>query len=318
MLVTAAPELPEGPDWMYEPKWDGFRAGLEAGRGRVVLTSRNGNRLDPKFPEIADAAAALPEGTVLDGEIVRWGASDRLDFDALQRRNCASARTARRLADTEPAHYIAFDALRAAGADLTGRPLSVRRTALEELLGGTDDPHLVLGWQTTDIDTAREWFSGLAAVGVEGIVAKDRRRGYRPDRTGSWVKVKHRVSTEAVVGGVVGSIARPRALILGRRDPATGELRIAGRTTVLRPAQAEQMGAMLRPAGPGHPWRGRTTAASWGHRADPVVPVEAAVVVEVAPDTAVTAGQWRHAVRYLRVRTDLSPADVPDGLALEA
>jgi hypothetical protein len=115
------------------------------------------------------------------------------------------------------------------------------------------------------------------------------------------------VSTEAVVGGVVGPIARPCALVLGRRDPATGQLRIAGRTTVLRPAQAEQMGALLRPAGPDHPWQGRITTASWGRRAEPVV------VVEVAPDTAVTAGRWRHALPLLRIRAELSPEDVPEG-----
>jgi ATP-dependent DNA ligase len=321
MLARTSDHLPEGPDWVYEPKWDGFRALAETGHGRAVLASRSGKRLDPKFPEVAEAlAGALPDDTLLDGEIVRWGGADGeggLDFDALQRRNRASTRAARGLAATEPCHYIAFDALRVAGADLARRSLAHRRARLKELFDGVDDPRLMLGWQTADVRTAREWFDGLAAVGVEGLVAKDARRAYRPGHR-DWLKYKHRVTTEAVVGGVIGQPERPRALILGRRDPETGDLRIAGRTAELRADQQDALAGLLRAADDDHPWP-RRLATAWGG-GEPVayVRVEPELVVEVAPDPAVSAGRWRHVVPYIRPRSDVHPHDVPTGLDLEA
>ncbi|MDT0302885.1 ATP-dependent DNA ligase [Streptomonospora wellingtoniae] len=310
MLARATDTLPEGPHWRYEPKWDGFRAIAEI-NGRVAISSRSGARLDRKFPEIADALAAIPGGATLDGEIVRWGG--RLDFDALLRRNRASARTAPGLARAEPCHFIVFDLLRHNGRDLTRRPLDQRRAALADLLDGIDDPTLMLSWQTPDVDEAMDWWSGLADVGVEGLVAKDGRSRYRPGNRG-WLKYKRRTTTDAIIGGIIGKTHSPRTLILGRYDP-DGRLRIAGRTTDLTRAQQEAIAnAGLQKAAAGHPWPA-TLAPRWGSR-DRIAytRVEPTIVVEVEPDTATTGHTWRHAVRYRRPRPDLTPTDVPTGL----
>ncbi|WP_017537937.1 ATP-dependent DNA ligase [Nocardiopsis halophila] len=315
MLARTVQSLPEGPHLVYEPKWDGFRA--LASTGPVRLHSRRGRRLDTRWPEVAAAVdAQMPDGLLLDGEIVRW-ADGRLDFAALQRRNRASPRSARRLAAEEPCHLVVFDLLHEGGTDLTRRALRHRRARLERLFGGVDDPHLVLGWQTGDPATAREWFDGLADAGIEGLVAKDDRRSYRPGRRG-WDKYKRVATTEAVVGGVVGRPDRPWALILGRRDPGSGALRPVGRTHDLDEAQREGLDGLLSKASDDHPWP-RTLGPAWGRETrQPYTRVEPDLVVEVEPDASVAGGKWRHLVRYLRPRPDLSPGEVPEGLAIDA
>ncbi|MFC7327072.1 ATP-dependent DNA ligase [Marinactinospora rubrisoli] len=317
MLARTVDRLPTGDECVYEPKWDGFRAIADHRGGRVLLTSRSGRRLDARFPEVADAVAdQIPPGTMLDGEIVRWS-GDRLDFDALQRRNRASTRTARPLARSEPCHYIVFDLLRLEGADLTRRSLERRREALERLFEDVDQPSLLtLGWQTTDPETARDWYDTLPEVGVEGLVIKDARRSYRPGRR-DWEKFKHRLTTEAIVAGTIGPPDQPRELLLGRFDSRTGDLRVAGHTTELTKRQSDDLGGLLHRAAGDHPWP-RRLAPRWGGK-DPIayVQVEPEVVVEVQVDAASSAEQWRHVVRYMRVRAELSPADVPLDLDLE-
>lgn len=122
----------------------------------------------------------LPAGTIADGEIVRWSTHGRLDFEALQRRNRSAGRGARDLARTEPCHLILFDLLRLRDQDLTGAPLTDRRAQLDDLLGGTGAAAVVVGMQTDDLEIARASFDQLAAVGIEGIVAKRAREPYRP------------------------------------------------------------------------------------------------------------------------------------------
>ncbi|GAB3442601.1 ATP-dependent DNA ligase [Streptomonospora sediminis] len=314
MLARTARSLPEGPDWRYEPKWDGYRA-MARRNGEVVLTSRSGRRLERTFPDIAAALrAALPENTAVDGEVVRWSPEGRLDFAGLQRRGHASPETARRLARTEPCHYIVFDLLRADGTELAAAALDDRRARLEELMRRSTQPALMLGWQTASPDVARQWFDQMWRVGVEGLMAKDGRGRYRPGRR-DWLKYKRRVTTEAIVGGVVGDAHRPRELILGRRDSQTGALQVAGRTGELEPQQRQELGALLRPSGGDHPWPERLPPR-WG-AAREYTRVVPEVVVEVVPDTAAASGRWRHIVGYLRPRTDLAPADVPTDLSVE-
>jgi ATP-dependent DNA ligase len=316
MLAKAVDAFPEGPDLVWEPKWDGFRC-LAHRDGRTALTSKSGSRMDARWPELHDAVRdTIPEGTILDGEIVRW-ADGRLDFDALLRRNGASGRTARRLAAEEPCHLIVFDLLRLDGRDLTRHPLASRRAQLEELWLTVSNPHLMLGWQTASRDVALTWWEEMTSVGVEGLVAKDSRRSYRPGKR-DWLKYKHRVTTEAIIGGTIGPPERPRALILGRRDPDTGELRVAGRTTDLSPRLQHELEDLLHASGADHPW-GPTLAPRWGEtQRIHYTRVRPEVVVEIQPDTATVAGRWRHPVRAIRPRTDLRPQDVPLGLDLEA
>ncbi|WP_243719572.1 ATP-dependent DNA ligase [Actinomadura sp. KC06] len=301
----------------YEPKFDGFRAIAMVGEdGAVRLSSRRRTRLDDAFPEIVAAVRErLAPGTVVDGEIVRWGTGGRLDFGALQRRHVAGRRRAE-LARTEPCHYVVFDVLESDGEDLRPRPLRDRRAVLETLLGDADaaSARVVAVPQTSDAEEARVWFDALAAQGVEGLVVKDADGPYLEGRR-RWRKVKRRVTTEAIVGGVTGTRQAPESLILGRHDN-DGRLRVVARTTPLPPEARASLGDVLRHAGPDHPWPAELPAGFAGgpygtHPPIRYVRTEPETVVEISADTAVEQGRWRHPVRFVRLRPDLDKTQVP-------
>ncbi|MFI1293328.1 hypothetical protein ACH4VM_33620 [Streptomyces sp. NPDC020792] len=211
-VAVDSPDLPAG--WAAEPKWDGFRAQLAAyADGRVLLRSRQGTDMTGSFPEVRAAALAqLPADTGLDGELVVWE-SDRLAFERLQQRLARRGTGAAEAARLWPAHYVAFDLVHA-GEDLTGWPYERRRAALEALFVdhalGTP---LTLCPSTTDPDQAGQWL-GWTTAGLEGLCFKRPDEPYRPVR--SWRKYKVRVTTEAVIGAVTGSLVTPRTVLLGR------------------------------------------------------------------------------------------------------
>lgn len=320
MLAKHADVLPAAPGWLFEPKWDGYRAVVVVdGDGHASVFSRRGTDLTSAFPEIADAGARqLPAGTVVDGEIIRWSTGGRLDFEALQRRNRAGAHGARQLARTEPCHLVMFDVLQALGTNVQQLQLAQRRQVLEELLPeGEPGGSLVLGLQTDDVVLARAWAADLGSIGVEGIVAKRADQAYLPGVRG-WLKVKSYTTTEAIVGGVTGSLAHPESLILGRIRSGDGQLRIAGRSTELDAAESAAVAAVIAEAGEGHPWPAHLPP-SWHEReAREYIRVVPTVVAEVRVDVATAAGgssdHWRLRLRYLRIRTDLNPGDVPTDL----
>ncbi|MEV4790155.1 ATP-dependent DNA ligase [Streptomyces tuirus] len=304
------PALPAG--WAAEPKWDGYRAQLAVHTGgRVLLRSRQGTDMTGSFPEIRAAALAqLPEDTGLDGELVVWE-GERLAFERLQQRLARRGKGAREAAGQWPAHYVAFDLAHVGGADLTGWAYRRRRAALEELFAerGLAAP-LTLCPSTTDPAVAEQWLAWTAA-GLEGLCFKRLDEPYRPVR--SWKKYKVRVTTEAIVGAVTGSLAAPRTLLLGRYDRA-GRLQYTGRSTTLSQTAGRTLAHLLTPAPPSaHPWNGWTFSAGWGtQRSLDVHLVQPDVVMEVAVDVARdAAGRWRHPARPHRVRTDLNPAHVP-------
>jgi hypothetical protein len=138
---------------------------------------------------------------------------------------------------------------------------------------------------TTDGQAARVWLTEHLEAGVEGVVAKRLDHAYSPKR--AWRKVRTRTSAEAVVGGVLGPIAAPVALVLGRPD-VTGRLRVVGRTGPIHRDVRPALGAVLRPAGEGHPWPAVLPPARFGD-VGPVeyTRVEPSVVVELAVDAAV-------------------------------
>lgn len=303
----------------YEPKWDGFRAlaYVDPDRG-VTLESRRLKSMKQAFPDIVTAVyECLPARTVIDGEIVRWGRSGRLDFGALQRRN-AAGRNAGKLASTEPCHYIVFDVLAADGVQLASRPFTERRAALEDLFTKIPGASpLALGMASTDIAIARLWFDRLTEVGVEGIMVKPGRDPYRPGNRSAWSKVKHFTSTEAIVGGVTGTLHAPKDLILGRYSSETGELMIAGRTTTLKPDASRALGAMLTIADDAHPWP-ELLPPGWNTKGPTeYIRVRPQVVVEFRAEVASTETRWRHGLRYLRPRPDLEPDHVPTDLCIE-
>jgi ATP-dependent DNA ligase len=307
--VRAIPQphaLPGG--CRYEPKWDGYRLVIVRGAQGTRLWSKQGRDLTGRFPDVAAAAVAqVPAGTVVDGEVVIWNGS-RLDFDLLQRRMVGSARALAGLVVEHPASYVAFDLLATAGRDLRGHPLSRRRAELEALAEGWAPP-LQVSPATDDPEEARRWFDDFRAAGVEGLVAKGASTRYAPGRR-DWLKVKSWETTEVVAGGVIGSLEHPSQLVAGLyRD---GELVVVGRTSPLSPRQAEELAAVLTPAGD-DPWPGRigTGRFGGGRLSVPLTKVQPAVVVEVSVDAALQAGVFRHPLCYVRVRPDLRPEDVP-------
>ena len=176
-------------------------------------------------------------------------------------------------------------------------------------------PPLQLTPVTFDVDEAREWYEVLpGAMGVEGLVIKARHGRYAPVRR-EWWKVKHRDTVEVIVGAVLGPIRRPQVVIGGRYTPA-GELVQIGRIVPLNPAQSRELAAVLEPGAAEHPWpdeigNARWAKASSGASKVPLTKVDPTVVVEVSADAALLAGAWRHPLRYLRIRAELSPGRRP-------
>ncbi|MFJ5926476.1 DNA ligase [Kitasatospora sp. NPDC092948] len=280
--VPAEDALPGGVQ--YTIKVDGIRAVAHIEEEhRVRLISRRGNDLTDRFPQLPPALATLPIGTVLDGEIVAYtpspgGGPGHLDFHALLRTD-----RARRAAGVQ-VHYVAWDALAVPGRDVRGEPLRERWTMLEILLAAALPP-LALCMATTDRAVAMAWYRDLAALGVEGIVAKGLDAAYRPGTgTGAWQKTRHIHTTDAELLGVAGSARRPEALFVALPDG-----RRATTSPRLTPAQARELAEHLA---------GRLRPAAGGAGSGAVWEVDGLPrLVEVV------AGTGRHAtVRYVRLR----------------
>ncbi|NEK60066.1 ATP-dependent DNA ligase [Geodermatophilus sabuli] len=294
---------------LYEPKWDGYRLVVVRTGSSTRVWSKQGRDLSARFPDVVAAALAqVPAGTVVDGEVVVWNGA-RLDFGLLQRRMVTAPGRLGPLVAASPASYVAFDLLALGGRDLRGRPLRERRAALAELAGRWAPP-MQLSPATTDPAEARQWSTDYRPAGVEGLVAKGAGTRYAPGRR-EWVKVKSWETTEVVAGGVIGPIERPGQLVAGRyRD---GELVVVGRSSPLSPAQSAELAAVLRPAPADHPWPDRigTGRFGGGRLSVSLTRVAPEVVVEVSADAALQAGVFRHPLRYVRIRPDLEPGDVP-------
>ena len=305
--IPPANALPGG--CLYEPKWDGYRLVVVRTASSTRLWSKQGRDLTDRFPDVAAAALAqVPAGTVLDGEVVIWH-GDRLDFGLLQQRMVAAPGRMGALVAAHPASYVAFDVLAAGGSDLRGQRLARRRAELERLAARWAPP-LQLSPATSDPAEARQWFTDFRPAGVEGLVAKGAGTRYAPGRR-EWLKVKSWETTEVLAGGVIGPIDRPSQLVAGRyRD---GELVVVGRTSPLSPRQAAELAAVLSPAGDDHPWPDRigTGRFGGGKLSVPLTRVTPSAVVEVSADAALLAGVFRHPLRFVRVRPDLAPEDLP-------
>lgn len=304
--IPSGSALPGGS--MYELKWDGYRVAVVRGEREARIWSRQGKDLTATFPDLAASAAQqIPAGTVVDGEAVVWH-DDRLDFDMLQARMVNAPRKVLTLAARHPATLMAFDLLALDGSDLRSRPLRTRRRTLERL-GADWAPPLQLSPVTTVESVAREWFTAYRAAGIEGLVVKGASGKYVPGRR-VWVKVKSRESIDVLVGGVTGSVQRPDTVVAGLvRD---GVLTIVGRTSTLTPHQSRELGALLIPAGPEHPWPAEISSSRFGSGRDtvPLVRVDPDVVAEVLADAALQAGAFRHPLRFVRPRLDMSPEDL--------
>src|SRR5690242_12967171 len=270
MLAKLTSGLPEGDAFLYEPKWDGFRAIVFRGRGEVFIQSRDLRPLDRYFPELhAALLKALPDDCVLDGEIV-IATAHGLDFDALQLRLHPAASRVAKLAKETPSSFVAFDALAVAGRNVMGEPQQSRRAALEKLLGRAQPPVYVTP-MTRDRDQALHWLEHFEGAGLDGVIAKPAGLTYQPGKR-AMIKVKHARTADCVVAGfrwhksgkdAVGS------LLLGLYDD-TGTLQHVGVTSsftmAMRKALVKELAPLRKDAMREHPWREWADAAGEASR----------------------------------------------------
>src|ERR1700746_3602069 len=182
MLAKPVDAIPDG-DFVFEPKWDGFRSIIFRDGAEVEIGSRKQRPMARYFPELVDAVLAeLPSRCVIDGEVVVPDfKSGRLDFEALQLRIHPAASRVRLLAEQTPAHFVAFDLLALGDTDYTARPFAERRAALEQALATVQSP-IHLTPTTTDKSVAIQWFSQFEGAGLDGLMAKAPDAAYEPDK----------------------------------------------------------------------------------------------------------------------------------------
>jgi ATP-dependent DNA ligase len=199
MLAKASDGLPDGDGWLFEPKWDGFRALVFRDGDEVYTQSRDLKPLDRYFPELAaPLKAALPERCILDGEVVI--ASDgALQFESLLLRIHPAASRVKMLAEQSPASFVAWDLLALGDEDLRQVPQGERRTRLEGVLGRAGAPvHLTPA--TQDRALAADWFDRFEGAGLDGVVAKRLDAPYQPGKR-AMLKIKHQRTADCVVAG---------------------------------------------------------------------------------------------------------------------
>ncbi len=318
MLAKSVPEVPVG-EFLYEPKWDGFRCIVFRDGDEVELGSRNEKPLTRYFPEVVEAVRdQLPQRCVVDGEIVIASGSG-LDFEALLQRIHPAASRVTMLAATTPAAFIAFDLLALGEDSLLDRPQSERRALLEQVLSGAGAPvHLTPA--TADPALARQWFSLFEGAGLDGVVAKPLSQVYAPDKR-VMQKIKHARTADCVVAGyrlhksgpIVGS------LVLGLYDDG-GALQHVGVAASFpmarRAALIDELAPYLLPDGARHPWVGELTSeripggepSRWNRDKDlSFVPLRPELVAEVSYDH-MEGTRFRHTVQWKRWRPDRDAA----------
>ena len=309
MEALPAEELPDGPGWQYEPKWDGFRCIAVRDGSDVELWSKSGKPLVRYFPEIAEMFGRLKARRfIIDGELL-IASHGAIAFDALQLRLHPAASRVARLAKETPATFMAFDCLAAGKKMLGSEPLSIRRKTLEQLSARESEPDLLLSPATTDRANALAWLERGGSA-LDGVIAKRLDEPYRSGER-AMIKVKQRRTGDCVVGGFrygrIGKLGAP--LLLGLYDDA-GLLHHVGFSSSIaakdRPGWTEELTRQIEPPGftgnaPGGPSRWVTDrTAEWQ-------PLKPSMVVEVMYDQ-VTAGRFRHGTRLLRRRPDKAPS----------
>ena len=295
-LARPRAQLPEGEEWAYEPKYDGFRAIAFVDDSELMIQSRSGKPLGRYFPELS-----FPPGRyVLDGEIVIDSGDGGQDFGALQQRIHPAVSRITMLAEQTPARYVAFDLLARDDESMLALPFAERRAALETLLDGGTVSTTPLTRVRSD---AEPWL-----LSGEGVVAKDVGAPYRPGQRVGMVKVKRVRTIDAVVTGyrpgkepgTVGS------LILGLYDKG-GSLHVVGHSSGLRAAEKRALLEKLRPYETGN--RGHGDPSRWKSEKDlEWIELRPELVVEVTYDHS-SGGRIRHGTKILRWRDDKPPRE---------
>jgi len=321
MLAKSVKAIPSG-DFLYEPKWDGFRCIAFRDGDQVELASRGEKPLTRYFPEVVEALRAnLPGRCVVDGEIV-IATGDRLDFEALLQRIHPADSRVRRLAEETPASFVAFDLLSEGDESLLDAPFGQRRERLVTLMAKAAAPvYLTPG--TDDIETAQSWFEMFEGAGLDGVVAKPLGAPYQPD-VRAMFKIKHERTADCVVAGyrwhksgpVVGSLL----LGLYAEDGALQHVGVAASFPMKRRAElVDELAPHAVEDISGHPWQqwaeadahaaGRLPGAvsRWNAKKDlSWVPLRPDLVVEVGYDH-MEGTRFRHTTQFKRWRPDREP-----------
>jgi len=313
MEALAATEVPAGPEWQYEPKWDGFRCIASRDGDAIELQSKSGQPLARYFPDVVEALAALPvKRFILDGELVIPVEGD-LSFNELQLRLHPAASRVNMLAKAHPAMYLVFDLLGdERGKSLIDQPLRERRSRLEAFAARhfDDAGRVRLSPATTSLKDARRWLRTMGG-GLDGIIAKNLEARYESgERTGSMQRIKDLRTADCVVGGfryaskgrVVGS------LLLGLYGE-DGLLHHVGFTSSIAATERRELTKRLEALRrtPGFTGRSPGGPSRWStERSGEFEPLAPELVVEVQYDHF-TGGRFRHGTKLLRWRPDKAP-----------
>jgi ATP-dependent DNA ligase len=327
MLAKRVGELPDGGGWIFEPKWDGFRALMFRDGDEILIQSRDGKPLNRYFPEVVETLQAqLPTRCVLDGEIV-IAQNGTLDFDALQLRLHPAASRVKVLSRESPASVVFFDLLCEGDRDLRPEPFQERRKQLESLLSATPPP-LHLTPATGDLSIASDWFRRFEGAGLDGVMAKLASGAYESDKR-VMLKVKHERDCDCVVAGFRwhknGDGTKVGSLLLGLFDDS-GALQHVGVCSSFTDLKRAELVQYLEPyrknALLNHPWRDWADTeksqsgqripggkSRWSQGKDlSWEPLRPELVVEVAYEH-MQGPRFRHMSQFRRWRTDKRPAD---------
>jgi ATP-dependent DNA ligase len=325
MLAKLSSEIPDGDTWLYEPKWDGFRALVFKAGEQIYIQSRDLKPLGRYFPELeATLRANLPDRCVLDGEIV-IAHDGRLDFDAMLLRIHPAATRVQMLAAEKPSSYIAWDVLALGDDDLRGKGQLERRERLVKALDGVKPPVHVTP-ATRDKAVAADWFQRFEGAGLDGVMAKPETLTYQPGKR-AMLKIKHQRTADCVVAGFRwykgGKDKLVGSLLLGLYD-AAGTLHHVGVCAGFKQTVRAELAEQLKPLRDreNHPWRewaefqdediaqrmpGATSR--WNRGKDlSWEPLRIELVCEVSYDH-LQGSRFRHGTHFQRWRPDKPPAD---------
>lgn len=320
MLAKLSSDIPADDGWLYEPKWDGFRAIVYKDGDEIYISSRDKKPFLRYFPELEQPLRdALPDRCVLDGEIVISTPEEGLAFETLLMRIHPAESRVKMLAEQFPSSYIAFDLLAAGDDDLMSVPCADRRALLEDMLtiSATDRApgglEILATPQTSDVEVAEDWFEGLEAFGLDGVIAKRSDSIYSPGKR-TMLKIKHKRTADCVVGGYRLSKTKDGigSLLLGLYND-DGHLHYIGHTSSFKAAERkallgeleklraddEGFGDARTPGGPSRWTGGKDTA--W-------ISIEPILVCEVSYDY-LQGHRFRHAATFIRWRDDKAPEE---------
>ena len=329
MLAKRVGGPPAGGTWIYEPKWDGFRALVFRDRDEILIQSRDEKSLNRYFPELLEPLRSqLPARCVLDGEIV-VAKNGALDFDALQLRIHPAQSRVKLLSQEIPASIVLFDLLAEGDRDLRGLAFQDRRLMLESLLSSAAPPiHLTPA--TNELSIAADWFRRFEGAGLDGVIAKPVLGTYEPNKR-VMLKVKHERECDCVVAGFrwhkQGARTAVGSLLLGLFDDS-GALQHVGVCASFTEKKRRELVELLAPyrknALAAHPWKHWAEHAPASGEAEHRVPggqsrwsqgkdlswepLRPELVVEVAYDH-MQGSRFRHIAQFRRWRTDKKPGD---------